>query len=146
MIKYIKGDLFTTEADIIGHGVNCVGGFASGVAAGIAHNHPKARIAYLNKHKTSKWKLGDVQFVRSQDKWIANLTTQQEYLPRGICHVDYKAVELVMKELKYFAVENNMTVAIPKIGSGLAGGDWNIIESIINEVFDNVEILVYYRE
>lgn len=36
-------------------------------------------------------------------------------------------------------------LAIPKIGCGLAGGNWNIVEKIINEVTgDKLDVYVYY--
>jgi hypothetical protein len=35
-------------------------------------------------------------------------------------------------------------VGIPFIGCGLAGGDWRIVEKIINEIFKNRTIYVYY--
>jgi hypothetical protein len=38
---------------------------------------------------------------------------------------------------------NQATVHMPRIGSGLAGGDWNRIESIVNETLGFIEITVY---
>jgi O-acetyl-ADP-ribose deacetylase (regulator of RNase III) len=35
-------------------------------------------------------------------------------------------------------------VAMPKIGAGLAGGDWNVIEKIIEEECKGVQPVVYY--
>lgn len=32
---------------------------------------------------------------------------------------------------------------MPKIGAGLAGGNWDIIEQIINEEIGDVEVRVY---
>jgi O-acetyl-ADP-ribose deacetylase (regulator of RNase III) len=37
-------------------------------------------------------------------------------------------------------------IAAPKLGAGLAGGDWNVIEKILNEVFSDYDITVYYLE
>jgi len=34
-------------------------------------------------------------------------------------------------------------IGIPKIGSGLGGGDWDIIENIVNKVFVDTDIYVY---
>lgn len=145
MIKYVQGDLFQAPEGLLAHGCNCSGGFGSGVAAGMAHNHRKARDAYLEQHNTSGgWILGAVQFVRSGNKWIANCATQQGYLPRGICHANYDAIKLSMTLVKQFAQKNGLTIAIPKIGAGLAGGDWNIIEKILEEVFSDYDITIYY--
>lgn len=145
MIKYVQGDLFDSGADILAHGCNCRGGYGSGVAKTMAQKYPKARYYYLDKFDEEGWKLGDVQFVSVVGGYfIANCATQDEFYPRDKCHADYDAIRTCMEKVKVFAKENNRTVAIPKIGAGLAGGDWNIIEGIINEVFSDYDIAVYY--
>lgn len=146
MLNYVQGDLFDSQADIIAHGCNCRGGFGSGVAKIVATKFPKARWYYLDKFEEDGWKLGDVQFVKlnSGDTYIANCATQDAYLPRGVNHADYDGIRLAMERVKAFAQEKGLTVAIPKIGAGLAGGDWNVIEKILEEVFSDYDITIYY--
>ncbi|MCX9024660.1 MAG: macro domain-containing protein [Candidatus Methanoperedens sp.] len=147
MVKYVKGDLFSSRCDVLAHGCNCRGGYGSGVAYAMAKKYPKARESYLEKFEEDGWKLGEVQFVVTHDGVvIANCATQASYLPRGICHANYPAIRVCMTKVKEFAKVNNKTIAIPKIGAGLAGGDWNIIEGILNEVFDDYDVTVYYLE
>lgn len=146
MIVYIKGDLFKAPQKILAHGCNCRGGFGSGVAGIMAKLHPKARSAYIHHHQTKGWKLGNVQYVESNGKIIANCATQDRYgngQKDGIVYADYPAIETVMMKLKEYAKKNNHEIAIPKIGSKLANGDWNIIEQIINKVFHDTNIYVY---
>jgi len=143
MIKYIRGDIFKTDLNIIAHGCNCSGGFNSGVAFQIAQKYPEVRTAYLNKFKKEGWKLGDIQIVQTQNKTIINCGTQQFYGKDGKKYVSYEAIESVMIKLLDYSLKTNQTIAIPKIGAGLAGGDWEVIESIINKVFKDVEIVVY---
>lgn len=145
MIHYVKGDLFKSNAGIIAHGCNCVGGFGSGVAAQVAKLYPRAKNAYLNRHEEFGWELGEVQFVYiGKGRYIANCATQKEYYPRDRLHADYDAIRKAMTEVKRYASGMKKTIAIPKIGAGLAGGDWDIIEGILKEVFDNYDITVYY--
>lgn len=142
-IKFIKGDLLASGADIIAHGCNCVGGFGSGVAGQIAQRYPHIKKAYIHKFNTEGWELGDVQFVRigHSEKSIANCATQKEYYPRDRVHADYESIEKCMNIVKELA--GDKTIAIPKIGCGLAGGDWEVVEKILNKVFDSREIWVY---
>lgn len=97
MIRVIKGDLFTTSAEIICHGVNCQGSFGSGVAGQIAKHFPRVREAYLQKHNKSGWKLGDIQLVFSTDDLelpiIANIATQEKFGYDGQLYADYKAIK-----------------------------------------------------
>ena len=147
MIKYVKGDLFDTKCDIIAHGCNCRGGFGSGVAYTMAVKYPKAKEMYLEKYDEQGWKLGEVQFVHTvKGKIIANCATQLAYLPRGVRHANYSAIEHAMYDVKEYAQENNLSIAIPKIGAGLAGGDWKVIEGILQKVFSDYDVTVYHLD
>lgn len=146
MVKYQQGDLFKAEEELLAHGVNCKGAFGSGVAAGMTINYPETRTQHFYKHKSEGWKLGDVQFVSSKDKTIANCATQDNFLPRGVCHADYNAIKVCMTKVKEYAKLRNLRIAIPKIGAGLAGGDWELIELILNDVFLDYDCTVYYLE
>jgi O-acetyl-ADP-ribose deacetylase (regulator of RNase III) len=143
MIKYKKSDLLQATEDIIAHGCNCVGGFGSGVAGQIAQKWPEVRNAYLKQHNSHGWQLGFVQYVDVDNKIIANCGTQKEYYPRGVCHADYDAIKTVMEELKKYAECYSLSVAIPKIGAGLAGGNWDTIEGIVQEAFGDYPVTVY---
>lgn len=147
MITYIKGDLFKTDCQIIAHGCNCMGGYGAGIAKIMAMKYPKSKYEYFQKHTNEGWKLGDVQFVPSNNKIIANCATQKSYgggAKYGKVYADYEAIKTCMEKIYQYSKENNLTVAIPKIGAGLAGGDWNKIEAIINSIFIDKEIKVYY--
>jgi O-acetyl-ADP-ribose deacetylase (regulator of RNase III) len=145
MVKYVKGDLFETDRDIIAHGCNCRGGYGSGVAYTMAKTYPRAKLLYLEKYDEDGWDLGDVQMVLQRDnKYVANCATQDQFMPRGVCHADYSSIRICMEKVKKFAKDKGLSVAMPKIGAGLAGGDWNLIEKILEEVFVDYEVTVYY--
>jgi len=146
MVIYKKGDLFESTEDLIAHGCNCKGGFASGVAGMMAEKYPAARSSYMYKHRNEGWKLGDVDFAHQNRKIIANCATQDNFLPRDKCHADYNAIRVCMTKVLEYAKLRNLTIAIPKIGAGLAGGDWNLIETILEDVFKDYDISVYYLE
>lgn len=147
MIKYVQGDLFKAPEDMLAHGCNCRNGFGSGVAYYMAQKYPKVKAEFHDKYEEDGWRLGDVQFVRLVSKdhqYVANCATQYHYLPRTVCHVDYDAVRTSMGKVKEFAKSKGLSVAIPKIGAGLAGGDWETIEKILQEVFSDYDVTVYY--
>lgn len=148
MIKYVQGDLFEASEDLIAHGCNCRNGFGSGVARQMSITYPKAKEFFHDKFEVDGWRLGEVQFVRLIDKkhqFVANCATQYAYLPRGVKHADYDAIRAAMTTVKEFAQAKSLSVAIPKIGAGLAGGKWEEIEKIISEVFSDYDITVYYQ-
>lgn len=139
-IIYRKGNLLDVQSGVIAHGVNCQGVMGSGVALAIKQKYPAA---YSNYHKKCKdhfqWPdkptsamLGDVQVVKINDNLrVANCFTQDSY---GINkrQVNYEAVSKCFRELDIRFVEVN----IPKIGAGLGGGNWKVIEAIIDAEFE----------
>lgn len=147
--KYIKGNLLEAKADYIAHGVNCQGVMGSGVAKAIRDAFPEVYETY--KHicdfNYSKTLLGVCNFVlldKSKSltiKGIYNLFTQDFYGRDEKRYVNYKAIVDSFSQINSRC--KNETIAIPKIGAGLGGGDWNIIKELIDDSTPNVEIHVY---
>jgi O-acetyl-ADP-ribose deacetylase (regulator of RNase III) len=150
LLNYVKGDLFSTPDRVIAHGVNCQGAFGFGVAGQIRKQYPMAYKKYIGKHQIVGWRLGQVQFVDCGNKLIVNMSTQEFYGSDGKQYVNYIALSKCFKGLfDYLADEDTVwkEVSIPKIGAGLAGGDWTIIEKIIEDVageYPDVRLTVYY--
>lgn len=144
MIKFVEGDLLEAEEDIIGHQVNCQGVMGSGVAKQIKDRFPVAYNEYKKsfKYTMKKFLLGRCQIIIT-DKYIANLFGQFDY-GYGKQQTDYDALKNALMELKWYAKENELTVALPfKIGSDRGGADWNIVYGIIEEVFRDYKITLY---
>lgn len=144
MIVYKQGDIFASDEKIIAHGVNCSGGFGSGVAKTIATRYPSVRESYLHRYNTMGWKLGEVQLLGVGDgsgREIANCATQQRYgKPEDGPYVSYPAIREVVRNLVQSYPSG---FAMPKIGAGLAGGNWDIISKIIEEESGSIEVRVY---
>jgi O-acetyl-ADP-ribose deacetylase (regulator of RNase III) len=147
-LNYIQGDLLQTSREVIGHCVNNRGGFGSGIAGQIAKKYPHVRKAYLRSYKQGEYSIGKIQLVRvNARQFIANMCMQDTYGGPGI-HIVYDAVGEAFTKLIKYCEERKFNIAIPKVGSGLAGGDWNRIAEIIEKIMGNspVEIDVYYLE
>ena len=138
MMDRLKGDLIqfalTGRFDVIIHGCNCFCKMGAGIAKLIRDNFPEAYQADLKTGMGDKKKLGTYSLARIErnDKifTIVNGYTQYDFTGHGIL-VDYEAV------LNLFArIKNDFTnqkIGYPKIGAGLAKGDWKIISGIINK-------------
>ena len=53
---------------------------------------------------------------------------------------------IILRKTLYWNYEDVLNIGFPLIGCGVAGGDWNIVEEMIKEVFEglpNVEIYIY---
>lgn len=149
MIVYKVGDVLGCSEQVLLHGVNCKGAFGAGVALQIGLKYPKVRDAYLKRHRSSGWRLGDLQGVRVSSSesplWVVNAATQLNY-GRGECHVNYDAVRTCVSKTLDWCTKQGYLLAMPMIGAGLAGGSWEVIENILLDVSKDVNIYVYRRE
>ncbi len=140
MMKIIKGNLIeladNDEFDIIIHGCNCFNTFGAGVAKQIKIKWPLAFKADLSSVKGDPHKLGlystaIVSTSNVGDLLVVNGYTQYSY---GVNqpHVDYDAIRCVLTSVleEYPSVR----VGIPLIGGGLAGGDYQTLVDIFDEV------------
>lgn len=145
MIKYIKGDLFQDDHVMIAHGCNAQGVMGSGFALEIKQRFPDAYEAYYRKcaQTTNRISLlGDVIPVYTTiGKIIFNCITQGNYGKDGTKYVSYDAVDTCMKYIG--ESQPKWHIAMPKIGAGLGGGNWEVIEAIINHRLKDVDVRVY---
>jgi O-acetyl-ADP-ribose deacetylase (regulator of RNase III) len=76
---------------------------------------------------------------------IINAYTQYGYWGKeGKINADYEAIKNVFNRI--YETYNDKKIGIPMIGAGLAGGDWNKIEKIIDDINFNDITLVKYNK
>lgn len=137
-METVRGDLIGLALDgtfdVIVHGCNCFCSMGAGIARAIAHEFPEAEAADLATTAGDRAKLGTIttSTVRRgvHEITVVNGYTQYHYHGAGRL-VDYEAVRAVMRAVKQeFA---GRRIGYPKIGAGLARGDWGVIAAIIDE-------------
>lgn len=150
-MKVIEGDLIKKakegEFNLIVHGCNCFCTMGAGIAKSIKREFPVAFYADLATPKGSREKLGTCSFAtvagRGTSLIVVNAYTQFDYLG-GRVKVNYDAVRLCMRWVRRNFGDKR--IGLPKIGAGLAGGDWEIISKIIEEELSGVDVtLVVYK-
>lgn len=143
-IQFIKDNLLNDDSlTIIAHGCNCFNTMGAGVAKSIKQKYP---IAYEIDNKTIRGdinKLGTISWAIINNKLkIANCYTQY-YYGRNKINIDYNAVISC-----FININNNSTkddiIGMPKIGCGLAGGNWNTVLYYINNILYNRNIKIFY--
>lgn len=122
------------EFDVIVHGCNCHCTFGRGIAAAIRRQFPEAAEADLATAKSDRTKLGTISTARvvrpTATFSIVNAYTQFDYHGPGVL-ADYDAIRAAFRLVKMqFAGQR---IAYPKLGAGLAKGEWSTIATIIDE-------------
>lgn len=164
IIKTIKGDLIKLARqgnfDAIIHGCNCFNTMGKGIAFNIKRYFPEAYEADKKTIRGDESKLGTYSTAKikgtdktnntaeannidkanntAEDLIVINAYTQYHFV--GSTPIDYKAVEKVFVKInKDF---KNYRIGIPKIGAGLAGGDWQKISKIIDKATPDLKIIL----
>lgn len=154
MLNYVDGDLIKLAKEgkfnVIVHGCNCLCNMGKGIAPQIKYNFPGTYEADLKTIKGDKSKLGTYSYNTlenfhgpNKSLTVINAYTQYHYRRNyrdTDINVDYEAIEKVFTKLNKDC--RGCKIGIPKIGAGLAGGDWDIIEGIIKRVTPDLNITV----
>lgn len=145
-MKIVKGDLLELakngQFDVIVHGCNCFCTMGAGIALQIKHQFPEAYKAdmetknsnpdYITKLGTySKAEIGDLTIVNAYTQFYPGINPLSE---------NYDAIVKVFVE-----IANDFSgkrVGIPMIGAGLAGGNWAVINKIIENAVGGLDITV----
>ena len=144
MIKIINGNLldFPNGIDYIAHSCNTQNTMGGGIARQIKNRYPTAYEADCFAMYEDDNVLGDYSFAvtdATQSKGIYNMYTQDKI--GGVRAVNYEAFYLALTkvadtiEWEDNANEKTSVFGLPwMISCGLAGGSWNIIFSMINDI------------
>jgi len=157
-MKVIEGDLLElaeeNKFDVIIHGCNCFNKMRSGIANQIRKKYPEAEETDSITKKGDINKLGKFSLIRTSDKGgkrvVINAYTQYKWWDKISTKptlVDYDAVRMVFREVYNMYGGTCIKIGYPKIGAGLAGGDWDIISKIIDEELGDMDhTLVEYKK
>jgi len=142
---------------IVPHICNNVNAFGAGFAADVSQKFPEVK---MNFHMLgTKAKLGQVQFVSvvkeptyKHEIIFANMIAQNNLLskdnPRPL---NYAALVRTMNEVKVYCQtlkkkheeSANVEIHAPKFGSGLAGGNWDFIACLIQDIWNDIPVYIY---
>ena len=166
MINYIDGDVVKLAKkgsfDVVVHGCNCLSTMGAGVA-------PQMAAAFgCNKFEMETWgptieKLGNIDYqtivLGQNTTWslndfknnrnepeliVVNAYTQYMYgrnhMDGVLAPFDYEAFTVCMRKMNHNFKGKH--IGMPKIGSHLAGGDWDRIEKIIEAELSDCKVTV----
>jgi O-acetyl-ADP-ribose deacetylase (regulator of RNase III) len=137
MIRYVDGDLLKladeNNFDVIAHGCNCFCVMGAGIAPQIKAKYPEAYAVDCETTAGDEKKLGTITHTKNTTPIVVNIYSQYDTKGRrqGKMDLDYDALRSGIKAMK--EKFSGKRFGLPQIGSGLAGGDWTIIEKIIEE-------------
>lgn len=164
IVRTVKGNLISMfkegRFDEVVHGCNCFNNMGAGIARQIARAFPEVFAKDRTTDKGFAGKLGTfnhtkIESVRNGNGMVCNMYTQYypgnedpDVLYKTIRQGFTKLNDMTDPPLEIVGSDGKMEkvhywrCGIPLIGAGLAGGDWEEIRKIIDEVTPNMAITV----
>jgi len=142
MIIHQTGDLFTTDARAIGHGVNVDGIMGSGIALQFKERFPDMHNEYKKLCKSGELEPGGLMvYEQAPGLYIYNLASQD----RPGANASYEWLsESFRRALGVAEADGLKEIALPRIGSGIGGLNERQVEGMIADIIAptrvNVEI------
>lgn len=150
-ITYITGDATNPIGSgnrIITHCCNDQGFWNAGFVKALSRRWPQPERAYRRWAKGQEalpFALGAVQFVRiAAGLCVANIIGQANIRNRNSYPppIRYDAIRTGLKRVRQLAVNHKASIHMPRMGAGLAGGDWALIAQIIEDELCSYDIQV----
>jgi len=146
----------------IPHVCNNVDAFGAGFAAQVAEKYPIVKADYHMLGKTFlKNNLGHAQIIKvfEDEKYRHKLYFVNMIAQNGLINksnprpINYAALVRSMINLSSFIHNNtgflnnteNVEIHCPKFGSGLAGGNWNFVSDLIEDVWSSKFLVTVYN-
>lgn len=146
-MRYITGNLFEKipldRHILIPHCCNNIKLWGSGFVLAVSNYFPDAKEVYLH----NSMELGHVSYYQKDNVIIANMIGQS-----GVGNnkpIRYAALVQCMEDVKRKIIESQNSEYIieeihaPKFGSDRAGGKWELIEELIQEIWRDFPVVVY---
>jgi O-acetyl-ADP-ribose deacetylase (regulator of RNase III) len=162
MINYIIGDatkpIIETGKRVIAHIVNDQGAWGRGFVTAISARWQDPEDHYRKQAKFSKrFKLGEVQWVFVDiDLAVCNMIAQHGlFSSKNPAPLRYDALERCLIKLiegaravagasdGVYVMKEKFSIHLPRIGCGLARGDWGRVSGLIEDVLWDVDVYVY---
>jgi O-acetyl-ADP-ribose deacetylase (regulator of RNase III) len=146
MIEYKTGDIFTSQADVLVNPVNCMGVMGKGLAKEFKRLFLDEYREYKRACDAGAVRPGDVRYYSTglMGPWfIACAFTKNHW--RDPSQPEW--VESCINTLFGTSEKKSLTVAMPKLGCGLGGLDWEtVVRPMVdaaNERYPGARVEVY---
>jgi len=152
-LKLVRGDLLKlakqNKFDLIIHGCNCFHAMSGGIARAITTEWPEASLTDDLTPKGDETKLGTYSSVDVRGRIILDsrsinyefkiINAYTQFNPGT--DVNYDAIRDALHNI-HNDFPPDVAIGIPRIGAGIAGGDWQKIENIIIEELPDRDVTI----
>lgn len=139
MIELTSGDILTDDSEAIVNTVNCVGVMGRGIALQFKNAWPENFVAYEAACKRSEVKPGRMFIFEvgqlTSPRYIINFPTKRHWKGKSRIEDIESGLAALVTEIRSRGIRS---VAIPPLGSGLGGLNWDEVRPIIESAMQAV--------
>ncbi|RKN82853.1 type II toxin-antitoxin system antitoxin DNA ADP-ribosyl glycohydrolase DarG [Ulvibacterium marinum] len=147
MIQFKKGDIFESDATALVNTVNTVGIMGKGIALQFKKRFPNNYKVYREAWKNKELAIGKLLVVEDESllkgkQYIINFPTKTTWKKPSEYEYIEKGLNELVKILPNYPIQS---IAIPPLGSGNGGLNWNNVKEIIISKLNglDIEVTVY---
>lgn len=140
LLRYVKGDATLPNGSNLRYIlqiVNDAGKYGAGFSGALAARWPKIETEYRGWWRTryGKLNLGDIQVIQVlSDLAVINMVAQHDVVSEeNPTPIKYDALQQCLAKAGIEISQYNAAVHMPRIGCGLAQGEWEKIEPLIEQ-------------
>ena len=144
MLEFTKGDIFDIAVDIRVNTVNCVGAMGAGVALAFKQRYPAMFKDYKAACKAGLVRPGKMHIWKPLDgDWIINFPTKRDWKEPS----RYEDIDAGLDDLKNYLISvGSVSVALPALGCGNGGLDWERVSEMIRNKLSDVSAHIFVFE
>lgn len=139
MIEYKTGDILSENVEALVNTVNCVGVMGRGIALQFKRAFPENFKVYAKACKREEVQPGRIFVFEpgqlANPRYIFNFPTKRHWRGKSRIEDIELGLEALVKEIRARGVRS---VAIPPLGSGLGGLDWNEVRPRIEKALEGI--------
>lgn len=147
MIEYRHGDILHADTEAIINTVNCVGVMGRGIALQFKNAYPDNFKAYAKACKAEQVKPGKMFVFETNQltgpRYIVNFPTKRHWKGKSRIEDIVSGLEDLVRVVENY---NIRSIAIPPLGSGLGGLEWQDVKPLIESAvkpLEQVQIAIY---
>ncbi|MBN2290021.1 MAG: macro domain-containing protein [Candidatus Glassbacteria bacterium] len=147
MIEITRGNILEADAEALVNTVNCMGYMGKGIALQFKKAFPENFKAYHQACKASVVKPGSMYVFHTGNlfnpKYVINFPTKYHWRGKSRLEDINSGLSALIEEVRRLDLKS---IAVPPLGCGLGGLDWEVVRPLIEKTFEavpRVKVLLY---
>jgi O-acetyl-ADP-ribose deacetylase (regulator of RNase III) len=139
MIERVSGDILQADVEALVNTVNCRGVMGKGVALAIKQAYPAVYASYRAASERDEIQPGRMHVVPTggiaNPRYVINFPTKRHWKGKSRREDVERGLTALIDELRTRGIRS---VAVPALGCGNGGLDWNDVRTLIEDAFEQV--------